>query len=101
MTEAHPLSRKISLPNRLGSDNASVLLGLLAPHVLDRNPVLLDAQQVSVVQTSGLQVLLAFMRVRREAGTRTRWLNASGILLESAARQGVAAALGLAGESAA
>ena len=98
MTEAPPLARKINLPDRLGGDKSSALLGLLAPHVLDRNPVLLDAQQVSIVQNGALQILLAFVRVRREAGTRTRWLNVSGILLESAARLGVATTLGLAGE---
>ena len=85
----------VPLGGDLGIEAAADLKILMAPHLAEPRPLLLDAGQVQRVHTAGMQVLCTFVRERRSAGYETRFVGASEGFVDAARLLGLDAHLGL------
>ena len=94
MFESESTTVRIELPQQLGVGSARELFALLAPHVAEARPVAIDAP-VARVDASSVQILLAFVRARTDAGRRTGWLQVSDVLRNGATSLGLTDALGV------
>ena len=85
----------IRLPAQLGSKTISSLYSTLAPHVHNRDAVVLEAGDVSYLEASALQLLAVFVRIRTHEGYPTQWRTPSKTLRDGAASAGLTPTLGL------
>ena len=85
----------VPLGGDLGIEAAADLKILMAPHLDEPQPLLLDAGHVHRVHTASMQVLCTFVRARRSAGYETRFVGASEGFVDAARLLGLGAHLGL------
>lgn len=85
----------IALESELGIESAPRLHAQLAPVIDHKRQVTLDAASVSRLHAASMQVLVAFVRDRRDAGRKTRIQDPSAELRHAAAALGVGTILGL------
>ncbi|MFC4727303.1 STAS domain-containing protein [Coralloluteibacterium thermophilus] len=85
----------VELGADLGIESAAELKARLSAHLASETGVVLDAEHVERVHTASLQLLVAFVRDRREAGLRTDFQSAAAPLREAARLLGLASHLGL------
>jgi anti-anti-sigma regulatory factor len=91
-----PEMAAVSLPGDCTIREASVLHRMLLDALPLEAPVSIDGSAVERVDTSGLQMLLAFIRDRAAAGRRSVWAGHSNALTAAIQLSGLADPLGLA-----
>jgi phospholipid transport system transporter-binding protein len=104
VAKRRPASGASVTPEALGTDctieHAPALHKRLAKIVANRACVTLDLAAVKRCDTAGIQVLVAFVRERREAGRDVELRSAPEAILSAARLLGLTAMLGLAGSEA-
>lgn len=85
----------IALEPELGIESAARLHAQLAPAIDQKRQVVLDAASVSRLHAASMQVLVAFVRERRDAGRKTRFNDPTAELRQAANALGVGTILGL------
>ncbi|MFK8047060.1 MAG: lipid asymmetry maintenance protein MlaB [Halioglobus sp.] len=86
---------KIALDASMEISNATKLLGRLKKCAAREADVDVNAENVEVVDTAGLQLLLSFRRAVEGNGRELRWRSPSEALLKAAAQTGLVDELGL------
>ena len=87
----------IRLASELGIESVKALHAELLEHLNDKQPVVLDAEQVERVHTAALQLFCLFCRDRRAAGRSVEFLRPSATLRNAAKLLGATTLLNLAG----
>jgi anti-anti-sigma regulatory factor len=85
----------VDLGPDLGIESAAELKDKLKPHVAKAKSVVLAAGDVRRVHTAGLQLLVAFVQARQQAGRDTRIDPCSDTLRDAASLLGLAELFGL------
>jgi anti-anti-sigma regulatory factor len=81
--------RRVALGADLVIAGAAGLHAQLGEALARPGPVVLDAAAVARLDTTGLQLLLAFVQARTEAAAAWRWENVGAALHESATQLGL------------
>lgn len=91
MTEKRrkPREHRVALEADLVISGAAGLHARLGKVLSEPAPVVLDAAAVARLDTSGLQLLLAFVQARKQAAGEWRWENVGDGLREAAALLGM------------
>jgi anti-anti-sigma regulatory factor len=92
---SQPAMKTVSLPGDCTIRDASVLHRMLLEALHLKGPVSIDGSAVERVDTSGLQLLLAFVRDRRHAGRQSAWAKRSTALSAAVELSGLATQLDL------
>ena len=85
----------LRLPAQCTIRDAAALLGQLLLQIEQSSPVYIEASQVERVDTAALQLLVAFLRVRKAEQRAVVWLDCSDAMVRAARALGLAGALSL------
>lgn len=86
---------ELHLPASCTIVNVNTLYEQLKALSAEQQDAVLDASQVTTIDTAALQTLAAFIQHQRESGLDTRFISCSRALIEAAEDLGMSGALGI------